>query len=91
MMSDSKLEKGILQENIDIYDTDKIDITVSGSDVSLNESQKVIMQEFCDNNQIVISKDSTLQESIAKIIGKRVATLFLKSLNRWLIEEISLL
>ncbi len=70
MMSDSKLEKGILQENIDIYDTDKIDITVSGSDVSLNESQKIIMQEFCDNSQIVISKDSTLQESIAKIINE---------------------
>lgn len=73
MLSDPLCNKSVLQENISMFDTEIINLSVSASDISLNESQAQAMNDFFGNDKVDKFNDKqldALNEQVASFVNE---------------------
>ena len=76
MLTDPSLNQNILQENIQMYDLDKIESKIDSLDISLNESEKSAFNTFFSVNNISLQEnklkenEKAMEEQIAKLVNE---------------------
>jgi len=79
MLQDTSLDKTVLQESIQTYDTEMINVPIDGSDVTLTERQANAFKEFLgyydqdkDGNQVLKEgyEKHNINEDVAKFVNE---------------------
>ena len=75
LLRDPNLNQNILQENIQFFDVNRVDMQLDELDISLNESEKDAFKSFFDANNIQIVSESEIEKNpygkeISKIINE---------------------